>query len=95
MSYYIEFILVQFITVCWIWGFEYAFRDGEILGGVGNFFRSNTPEWMNKPLFECKYCMASVHGTIFYIMFLLPNPWWLWLIFIVGCCGMTAIFDKK
>lgn len=96
MTYYITFILVQFIAVCWIWGFEYCFKDGEIFGGVGNYFRKYGWEWANKPLFDCKYCQSSIHGTLFFALFLAGEySWWMWIIFCFGCCGMTAIFDKK
>lgn len=95
MEYYITFILVMFIAVCWIWGFEYTFKDGEIFGRPGNWMRANLSEWINKPTIECKYCMASVHGTIIYLIFLSHYPWWMWIIFCFCCCGMTAIFDNK
>ena len=31
--------------------------------------RKKLPEWMITPLFECPYCMSSVHGSGFFILF--------------------------
>jgi hypothetical protein len=95
MSYYIEFIAVMFLAVCWIWGFEYLFKDGEILGRPGKWMNDNLAEWITKPTMACKYCMSSLHGTIFFVVFLRDYPWWMWPMFCVCCCGMTGIFDKK
>lgn len=110
MSYYIEFIAVILITVAWIWGFEHTFKEGEIFGKPGEWMRkkvSNTDwEWTLKPIFDCKYCMASVHGTVFYILLLYDGdvikfpfdgsqPWYMWIIFCFCCCGTTAILDNE
>lgn len=95
MEYYINFIAAILIAVAWIWGFEYTFKDGEIFGPIGNYLRARVNEWYLKPLFECKYCMASVHGTLMFVILLWGYPWWMWIIFCFCCCGTTAIFDKK
>lgn len=95
LTFYIEFILVAFIAVGWIWGFEYTFKEGEIFGRPGQWMRRNLPEWMLKPTIDCKYCMSSVHGTLFFLLFLNDYPWWAWIIFCFFCCGFTAILDKK
>lgn len=95
MNYYYEFIAVILITVAWIWGFEYTFKEGEIFGKPGEWMRAHLSEWITKPTFDCKYCMASVHGTIFYALFLLNYPWWMWIVFCFCVCGTTAIFDNE
>lgn len=92
---YMEFVAVLFIAVCWIWGFEFTFQDGEIFGGIGNWLRVRVNEWYLKPLFECKYCMSSVHGTLMFVLLLWGYPWYMWVVFCFCCCGATAIFDQK
>jgi hypothetical protein len=94
---YFDFLLIMFITVCWIWGCEYSFKDGEILGRPGNWMRANLPEWVLKPTMDCKYCMSSVHGTAMYVLLIDPllQPWYMWIVFVVGCCGLTYILDNK
>lgn len=97
MNYYIEFIAVVLITVAWIWGFEHTFKEGEIFGKPGEWMRKNFPDWALKPTIDCKYCMASVHGTIMYALLMDPllNPWYMWIIFCFCCCGTTAILDNE
>jgi hypothetical protein len=95
MEFYIEFILVTLITVTWIWGFEYTFKEGEVFGRPGQWMRANLPEWVLKPTIDCKYCMSSVHGTAFFLLFLREYPWWMWVMFLFCLCGTTAIFDNE
>jgi len=95
MTYYIDFVAALFIAVCWIWGFEFTFQSGEIFGNIGDWLRARVNEWYLKPLFECKYCMASVHGTLMFVVLLWGYPWYMWIVFCFCCCGATAIFDQK
>lgn len=90
----LNFCVSALIAVAWIWGFEYTFKEGEIFGRPGEWMRKHWPEWVNKPLFDCKYCMSSVHGSIMFIL-LIDGPWMLWILFCFCCCGVTAIFDNK
>lgn len=99
---HIDFITSVLITVAWIWGFEYTFKEGEIFGKPGQWMRANLPDWFLKPTIDCKYCMASVHGTAFFAAFyseslvidpLLRMIWW--GVFLFCCCGTTAILDNK
>lgn len=90
----INFCVTVLITVAWIWGFEYTFKDGEIFGQPGQWMRENLPDWILKPTIDCKYCMSSVHGTIFYFWLMPLNFVW-WIVFCFCCCGLTAILDNK
>lgn len=100
---HIDFITSVLITVAWIWGFEYTFKEGEIFGRPGQWMRANLPDWFLKPTIDCKYCMSSVHGTVFFMAFypelLVIDPplsimiWW--GVFLFSCCGTTAILDNK
>lgn len=89
--YYLQ---VLFITDFFIWGLNYCFKEGEILGVIGEWMRKHVNDNINKPLFDCPYCMSSVWGTTFYLLFLQPYGWLLWPIFCVCLCGLTAILDK-
>lgn len=86
--------MVMAIGVSWIWGFEYTCRDGEIFGKPANWMRTNLPEWVTKPLFDCKYCMASIHGTMIFYSFLWGWSPFMWIVFCFCLCGWTAIFDN-
>lgn len=91
---YLEFSWAMVITVTFIWGLEYTFNDGEIFGKPGNWMRANFPEWVNKPLFDCKYCMSSVWGTLGFVFLLWGWPWYFWIVFCFCLCGLTSILDK-
>lgn len=91
----IDFTLWIFVGACWIWGFEYTFQEGEIFGKPGNWMRNNFPDWYNKPVFNCKYCMASFHGTIIFTLFMSDYVWYMWILYCFCLCGFTAILDKK
>ncbi len=94
VSEFAIYFAVLLIAVTFIWGLEYCFNDGEIFGKPGNWMRKHWPEWINKPLFQCKYCMSSVWGTTIFVAFLWGWSWPLWILFCFCCCGLTAIFDK-
>lgn len=85
------FLLVLAVTVFWQWGFSYSFRSDEVLGKPGDWMRKNFPEWVNKPLFDCPYCMASIHGSIFFFIFLSSYPLFMWPVFVVCCTGVSAL----
>jgi hypothetical protein len=90
--YYLQ---VLFVTLCWIWGFNYTFKSGEIFGKIGDWGRKNLNENIISPLYDCPFCMSSVHGTIFYFLFLQPYGWFLWVVFCFALCGFSTMVDKK
>jgi len=89
------FILIMFVTVCWIWGFEHLFKEGEIFEKAGKWIEAKVGDWWCKPLICCKYCMSSFHGTIFYWLLIPEYGVILWPVFCVCLCGLTAILDNK
>lgn len=91
---YLYFFCALFIAVTFIWGLEYTFNDGEIFGKPGNWMRKHWPVWVCSPLFDCKWCMSSVHGTWIFVLLLWGFPGYLWIMFCFCLCGLTAILDK-
>lgn len=90
-SYY---LMIMGVALAWCWGFSFCFRSDEIFGKIGDWGRKNLPEWVAKPTFDCPYCLASLHGTAFFILFLWGYPVHLWLIFIVCLTGLSALIGK-
>lgn len=88
-----EFVLQILVVGMWCWGFYNAFRDGEILGGPGKLMRKTLPEWLSKPTFDCPICQASIHGTIWFLIF---NEWSFipWILFIVSVSGFNYCLAK-
>lgn len=90
----IYYILVMFVTVCWCWGVNYTFSDGEIFGKIGNWGRKHLPQDLISPIYDCPFCMSSLHGTLFYLMFLQEYGVIMWVIFCFGICGFSAFVKK-
>lgn len=78
----------------WCWGFYNAFKDGEILGGPGKIMRKTLPESIQKPTFACPICMASVHGSVWYIYTFGLNNFMMWILFVVSISGFNYVLSK-
>lgn len=91
----IHFFIIMFLALCWIRGFHFLFLPGEILGKVGEKIRLRVIDWVTKPLFDCSYCMSSVHGTIFFFSFLNTHTFYMWPVFCVALCGLVYLTDRK
>lgn len=63
----VEFIQLLFISSLWIWGIHFIFKPNQILGLPGDVVRE-WPRWIYKPTIGCPQCMASIHGTIIYLI---------------------------
>lgn len=88
------YLIVMFVTLAFIWGLNYACRSGEIFGDPADWMRAHAPKWINTPLFDCPYCMASVWGTIFFVVFLWGLPWYLWVIFCFCLTGLGHLIKE-
>ena len=49
-------------------GIKRLFGDGTLLGWLGDLMLEWLPLWLCKPLFWCCACMASVWGTVGYLL---------------------------
>jgi hypothetical protein len=85
-----EFLQFLFIAAFWIFGFHFAFKEGKIFGRIGDWLRYRP---ISKPLTECPMCMASVHGTAFYLYFM-PFDIVMWIVFVVCLCGLNYILNS-
>jgi len=65
-------------------------REGMAFNIVRNWFNSIiTNKSARKPFFECPPCMASVWGTVFYLI-IYHNDWKEWLV----CVLIASVFNK-
>lgn len=90
--YYIQ---ILFVCLLWIWGFNYTFKPGEIFGDIGDWGRKHIHHNIITPLYDCVYCQSSVHGTIFYLLFLQSYGLVLWVVFCFALVGFSTIVDRK
>lgn len=80
----------KLVTACLICiGIWTLFNKGMLLGWLGDVYERRLPEWINKPLWSCPQCMASVHGT--WIWFAWDGPVELWIPFCLALCGLNRI----
>lgn len=86
------YLMIWGVALAWQWGFAYAFRSDEVLGKPGDWMREHWPKWINTPLFDCPYCLSSIHGSAFFWFFLNDYNWYLWPVFVVGLTGLGALF---
>lgn len=77
----------------WIWGFYALFQKPFLLEGIGKVLNSALPRFAAKPLFDCMVCMASVHGTLFYLLYV-DQGWINWIVFIISVCGASFILKE-
>jgi hypothetical protein len=94
MNMYIDFFASLLIAVTFIHGFAFTFNEGEIFVAIGKWMYEKFPDYVNKPLWLCEFCMSSVHGTWVFIVFLWGYPLYLWVLFCFCLCGVTAIINK-
>lgn len=94
----IDFILLLVLTSFWCVGVWNAFDEGMIFGKVGIWARgrggktpvkAHLPAWAIKPLFDCPFCMSSIHGFASYAIF--HGIDWMVIPFIVCLSGLNYV----
>jgi hypothetical protein len=85
-----EFLQLLLIGCLWIWGVNYLFKKGEILGFIGEYLRARVSKWILKPLFNCPACQSSLHGTLIYFISGI-GPLYLWPVFCICLVGINHI----
>jgi hypothetical protein len=86
----IELLAIVFANALLISGLHLASYEGMILGFLPNL---GLPSWLEKPLFDCPTCMASVHGTYPYLIAssIINLPLWGLVIYIPVLAGMSTL----
>lgn len=74
-------------------GITTLFNKGMLLGWLGDIWERRLPDAINKPLWSCLPCMASVQGT--WIWFLLGGSVELWVPFCLALCGLNRIVSDN
>jgi ABC-type cobalamin transport system permease subunit len=62
-------ILQLIMTALWICGIRIATGEGMILERVDFFLQVKLPKWLYKPVIGCAYCMSSIHGAFWHLVF--------------------------
>lgn len=86
----IEFLLRLVVASLICIGIWTLFNRGMLLGWLGDIQEKRLPDAINKPLWSCPPCMASVHGT--WIWFgLYHGDVTLWVPFCLALCAINRI----
>lgn len=93
-------LLFAALNMLWIVGVWNAALPGQILDPIASWMagdshavppvEGNAPDWINKPLFLCPMCMASVHGTLWWFMFNMGSVWF-WPVYVVCLSGAMKL----
>jgi len=88
-----EYAILALFVALWCWGAHNAFKDGEIFGYAGNFLRKVMPSWVLDPTIDCPVCMASIHGTVWFLIWVPEWSFIPWIMFIVAISGFNYIIQ--
>ena len=88
-----DFLLRLFIGCLIIVGIWNAFKPGMVMGWLGKIWDRRLPEGLNKPIWSCPPCMASVHGT--WIWFLFGGDLTFWPAFVLALSGLNRLVSGK
>ena len=78
------------ISSAWIFGVKCLFSPGYILESLAIRMEEDCPRGLNKPLFLCPPCMASIHGSFIYLTILSHDYGLiLWIPFVVCLAGFN------
>lgn len=92
-----QFIMLLVVNALLINGVYFVTGKGEILSFVYVFFRDKTPEWVCKPVCQCRPCMSSLWGSLIFLGIgyrdlSLPLSWW--PAYCLALCGMITFFSN-
>lgn len=89
-SYFLTHIL---LASAWCWGVHAVFTYGNIFGDIGVAIKGVIGETIVKPLYDCIQCMASVHGALWFFIFM-DYPWYYVFVFMICLCGINTVVDR-
>lgn len=92
-----EILLLLIVNALIINGFWFATGKGQALEWLGRFIEWSTPQWICKPVSQCRQCMSSVWGSAGFLSFghsYLGLPLWMWPAYCLALCGMITFFSS-
>lgn len=58
-------LVLNELLIIGIWNLA---EEDMLLEDVAKWMDDHSPKWINKPLFDCPMCMASYHGSWFWVL---------------------------
>lgn len=87
-----DLVCLLFFLSLFCHGLFVLFSPGFIFGGAGDLLEEKLPKWLFKPLIGCVTCMASVWGTLGYL--LVEKEVTLLIPFIVALAGLNYLLNQ-
>lgn len=88
--------LVVMLSSLWCLGVNSLFQEDMILERLATKLDEKLPLWVNKPLWRCPPCMASVHGSAAFFLFLYGDFGLLfWPCLIVCLAGINYVIVNR
>lgn len=85
----LELLLSALVISLFCNGIHILFEEGRLFGSIRKI---NLPELISSPLYDCILCMASIWGTVGFILVYGhdPNLWRGWIITIIICIPLNG-----
>jgi hypothetical protein len=90
----IHFLSAVAFAVLWVWGFFALFNSRYLLGGVHAWLEGKTNYKVMKPIMACPPCMASLHGTIIYVIMFPGFNVLQWIVFVIVLMGANFLIKE-
>lgn len=93
----IQFLIYLPIASLMIIGLNKTTDEGMIFERLGRWVKATAGEFWSKPLISCPPCMASAHGSWFFLAVLPTTHWplWYWPVFVLALSGLSYIVNLK
>ena len=86
----IDFVMLIIIGSLVCWGVYGLFLEGNLLFKVRQIIEPWLPMMIRNPLYECYACMASIWGTVTWVVMGQPMNWHL-IIYLLALSGLNRI----
>lgn len=106
----LSFSILAIIGFLWIKSFKILLRSQFVFGYVERWFIFSISmatikerhrlkkilEWIEKPVYKCVFCMASVHGLLVFTLTRLVElhslSWWVLLLYLPVLMGVVTLY---
>lgn len=87
---FLQLLLIGCLVCIGIWN---AFKPGMIFGWLGKIWDRRLPEVLQKPLYSCPPCLASIYGSALWILAGGDLTWW--PVFVLALSGLNRLVSSK
>ena len=92
-----QILLLLAFNALLIEGVWFCTGPEQIGAAAGSWLQFHTPQWICKPLCQCRQCMSSFWGTLVFFTFgayFLHLPLWMWPFYCLALCGLISLVHQ-